>query len=132
MVGVTVHHLLGNRGDRIPYKVANATVIAKNAVCELTSPMTVISQTNADTPIAGIAAHEKVTLDGHLWMSVITNAVLICKVKTDVTVGLAVSMDADDGTIDDSTGTDLENGINLGWALETATAGELAMVRMRK
>ncbi len=132
MVGVVVHHLLGNRGDRIPYKVANGSTIAKNAVCELTSPMTVISQTNADTPIVGVAAHEKVPADGHLWMSVITNAVVIAKVKTDVTVGLNVSMDADDGTIDNATSLDDEKGYVLGMALETATAGELAMVRMIK
>lgn len=132
MVGVVIHHLCGNRGDRIPYKVLNATAIAKNAVCELGTPMTVISQTNADKPIVGIAAHEKVTLDGHLWISVITNAVIICKVKTDVTVGLNVSMDADDGTIDDCATLDDEKGYVLGMALETATGGEYAMVRMIK
>lgn len=132
MVGVTIHHLLGNNGDRIPYKVADASVIAKNDVLELHTPMTVISQTSADVPIAGIAAHEKVTLDGHLWMSVITNAVIKCLVKTDVTVGLMVSMDADDGTIDNATATDIENGIHLGWALSTATGGEYVFVRMRK
>ena len=132
MVGVTIVHLLGNRGDRIPFKVADASAIAKNAVCELTDPFTVISQTNANTPIAGISAHEKVANDGAVWISVITNAVIKCTVKTAVTVGLAVSMDADDGTIDNSTGTDLENGINLGWALETGTAAETVLVRMRK
>lgn len=132
MVGVTIIHLLGNNGDRIPYKVLNASAIAKNAVCEFGDPMTVISQTSADTPIAGIAAHEKVAGDGNVWMSIITNAVIKCLVKTDITVGLSVSMDADDGTIDNSTATDLENGIDLGYALETKTAGEYAFVRMRK
>jgi len=132
MVGVTVVHLLGNNGDRIPYKVANASAIAKNAVCELSSPMTVVSQTNADKPIVGVAAEEKVANDGKVWISVITNAVVKATVKTDVTVGLNVSMDADDGTIDDSTTLDDEKGYVLGMALETQTAGATAMVRMIK
>ena len=128
----TVVHLLGNNGDQIPFKVADGTAIAKGAVCELEDMMTVINQTNADKPIAGIAAHEKVASDGQVWISVITNAVIKAKVKSACTVGLMVSMDADDGTIDNSTGTDNENGIHLGWALETGTAGETIMVRMRK
>ena len=133
MVVVTIAYLLGNNGDRLPFTVASGGAIAKNAVCELTDPMTVISQTNADTPIAGVAAEEKAASDtSKTTISIITNAVLKCTVKSAVTVGLAVSMDADDGTIDNSTATDLENGINLGWALETGGAGETVMVRMRK
>lgn len=129
---VEVMYLLGNNGDRIPYTVATGGAIAKNAVCTLTTPMTVTNQTAADVPIAGVAAEEKTATDGKVTISIITNAVIKCKVKTDVTVGIMVSMDADDGTIDDATATDIENGIYLGWALETATGGEFAAVRMRK
>ena len=132
MTSTTIMYLLGNNGDRIPYTVAVGGAIAKNAVCTLTTPMTVVNQTAADAPTAGIAAEEKTATDGKITISVITNAVIKCKVKTDVTVGLMVSMDADDGTIDNATATDIENGIYLGWALETATGGEYAAVRMKK
>ena len=133
MVATIITHLLGNNGDRIPYRVASGGAIAKNRVVELTDPFTVIQQTNADTPIAGISAEEKKSTDtGKLFISIITNCICKCVVKSAVTVGLAVSMDADDGTIDNSTATDLENGINLGWALETGTAGQTVLVRVRK
>lgn len=129
---VTIMYLLGNNGDRIPYTVATGDVIAKGAVCTLTTPMTIVNQTAADVPTAGIAAEEKTATDGKVTLSIITNAVIKVKVKSGVTVGLMVSMDADDGTIDDATSTDIENGIYLGWALETAGAGVQAAVRMRK
>ena len=63
MVQAQVTRLFGNKGDRTIFKVANGSAIAKGDFLELADPNTVTAHAgNVDTPIVGIAAHEKVTL----------------------------------------------------------------------
>ena len=135
MTSTTIMYLLGNNGDRIPYVVADASTIAKGDVLELTDNMVVIAQTNADTPVVGIAAHEKVANDGHTMISAITNCVakLTIKAATGVsTIGLPVSMGNAAGVVDVHASLDEERGWSLGYALETGTAGQTCAVRIIK
>ena len=134
MTSTVITHLLGKNGDRIPYIVGDASVIAKNDVLELTDNMVVIAQTNADTPVVGIAAHEKKASDGLTEMTAITNCIAKMTVVAggDVTIGDNVSMDATNNEINTSTTLDDEKGWSIGYALETKTAGETAHIRIRK
>lgn len=134
MTSTVITHLLGNNGDRIPYIVADASTIAKNDVLELEDNMTVIAQTNADTPVVGIAAHEKVANDGHTEITAITNCIAKMTVVGggDVTIGDDVSMDATNNEINTSTTLDGEKGWSIGKALETKTGGETAHIRIKK
>ena len=48
----------------IPFTCADGTGIPKGTLLRLTDPMTVVLATDADVPIAGIAAEEKIANDG--------------------------------------------------------------------
>ena len=134
MTSTTIMYLLGNNGDRIPYVVADASTIAKGDVLELEDNMVVIAQTNADTPVVGIAAHEKVANDGNTQMTAITNCV--AKMTTvgggSATIGDQVSMDATNNEVNLSTTLDFEKGWSIGTALENAGASETLAVRIKK
>ncbi len=71
--------LLGNKGDPVRYTCDNTIGIAKGSVLELTTPRTVIQSTNADRPIVGIAAAEKVANDGETAIAVLTNCIVRLK-----------------------------------------------------
>ena len=133
MVQAEVVHLLGNNGDRIPFIVANASAIAKGDFLELADPFTVTAHAgNVDTPIVGIAAHEKVTNDGHLTITGITNCTfkaLVLAATGTCTIGDPVSMGATAGSVDLATTLDLEKGWTVGIAYEAGAAGETALFR---
>jgi len=135
MAQATIMHLLGNNGDRIPYIVADASVIAKGDILVLSDPMTVTAATtNVDVPVVGVAAHEKVANDGNTQMTAITNAVIKCTTVAggSATIGDHVSLAATAGTVNLSTTLDNEKGWSVGYALEDAGASETFAVRMRK
>ena len=130
-----IKYLLGNNGDRIPYIVADASAIPKGSYLELTDNMIVIAHAgNVDTPIVGIAAHEKVANDGHTEITAITNAVIKCTVLAggSATLGDHVSMGNAAGEVNLSTTLDAEKGWSVGYSLQTAAAAETVFVRMRK
>jgi len=132
MVQATIVHLLGNNGDRVPFKVANASAIAKGDFLELADPMTVTAHAgNVDTPIVGIAAHEKVANDGKVWISGITNCVFKATILAggSCTLGDAVSMGNAAGEVNLSATLDLEKGWSVGIAYETGAAAETALFR---
>ena len=135
MPQAVITHLLGNNGDRIPYIVANGSTIALGDILVLSDPMTVTAATTAaDVPVVGIAAFEKVALDGHLSMTAITNCV--CKVTVEgsssATIGDHVSLTTTAGEVNLSTSLDNEKGWSLGYALEDAASGHTVHVRMKK
>lgn len=136
MVQAEVIYLLGNNGDRIPYVVADASAIALGDFLELADNMVVTAHAgNVDTPIVGIAAHEKKALDGHTSMTAITNCVYKATVLTatgTTTIGDPVSMSATAGRVDVSTTLDAEKGWSVGYALQNAAADETVFIRMRK
>ena len=135
MAQAEIFKLLGNNGDRIQFTVADATVIAKGDILVLSDPMTVTAATTAaDVPVVGVAAHEKVTLDGHLSMTAITNAVIKVTVVAggSATIGDHVSLSATAGEVDLSTSLDIEKGWDVGMSYEDGGAGHTIFVRMRK
>ena len=132
---VEVTKLLGNNGDRIDFKVADASTIAKDDILVLSDPMTVTSATtSADVPVVGIAAREKVANDGEVWMTAITNCIIKCTVAAggSATIGDHVSLTTTAGEVTVSSSLDNEKGWSLGYSYEDGAAGHTIKVRMRK
>ena len=125
--------LLGNKGDPIRYTCADGTGIAKGSLMELTSPRTVIQSTDVDRPIVGIAAQEKVALDGQTSIAVYTNGIFIFKcVTTQLEIGDYASASATDNVLTLSSTLDLEKGWTVGYAMETIATGATGMIRVLK
>ena len=131
MVQADIWRLLGNNGDRIPFKVADASAIALGDFLELADPMTVTAHAgNVDTPIVGIAAGEKVALDGHMFITGITNCVFKALVDAGgCTIGDFVGMGSTAGEVEAGTSLDFEKGWTVGRAYENAASGETAFFR---
>jgi len=132
MVQAEILRLLGNKGDRISFKVANGSAIALGDFLELADPMTVTAHTtNVDTPIVGIASEEKVANDGHLFITGITNCIFKATIIAggSCTLGDPVSLGAAAGEVNLSTSLDLEKGWSVGMAYETGAASETALFR---
>ena len=136
MAQATIMYLLGNNGDQVPYVVADASAIAKGDVLELADNMVVTAHGgNVDTPVVGIAAHEKVANDGQVMISCITNCVAKLTILTATgtsLIGTHVSMGATAGQVDVSLSLDEEKGWSLDYALETGTADQTCAVRIIK
>jgi hypothetical protein len=127
-------YLLGNNGDRIPYVVANASAIAIGDFLELADNRIVTAHAgNVDTPIVGIAAHEKKVNDGHLSMTAITNCVFKATVLAggSATIGDEVSMGNAAGEINLASSLDGEKGWAVGRAEQTAAAAETVFIRSK-
>ena len=132
MVQAEIWRLLGNKGDRVPFIVADASAIAIGDFLELADPMTVTAHAgNVDTPIVGIAAEEKVTLDGKLFITGITNCIFKATILAggSCTIGDFVSMGAAAGEVNLASATDFETGWTVGRAYELGAAGETALFR---
>ena len=117
MAQAEIWRLLGNKGDRVPFIVANATAIAKGDFLELTDPMTVIPHAgNVDTPIVGIASAEKKANDGHLLITGITNCIFkaFTLAGGTATIGDFVSMGNSAGKVDLASTLDFEKGWTVG------------------
>ena len=132
MVQAEIWRLLGNNGDRVPFKVADGSAIAIGDFLELADPMTVTAHsTNVDTPIVGIAAHEKVANDGHLFITGITNCIFKATIISggSCTIGDGVSLGAAAGEVNLSSSLDDETGWIVGRAYEDGAAGHTALFR---
>ena len=125
--------LLGNGGDPIRFSCADGTGIPKGTVLELTDPRTVIANSAANKPIAGIAAAEKVANDGATDIAVYTNGIFDMKIVAGGTsvLGADVVSGAAGNEIDDFDTLDGENGLVIGKSLETGAAAEVVAVRVR-
>ena len=129
-----VTDLLGNNGDVVMYSVANASAIAKGAVCILQDLRTVVTHAAVDTPVVGIALHEKVANDGMTQIGVITNCIAKFTVVGGgtTTIGDTVSMGGTANMVDLGATLDDEKGWTIGYALEDGAAGETVLVRVQK
>lgn len=134
MVQAEIWRLLGNKGDRVPFNVADGSTIAMGDFLELADNMVVTAHAgNVDTPIVGIAAHEKVANDGNLFITGITNCIFKATILAggSSTIGDLMSMGNAAGEINLATGTDLETGWCVGWAYTDGAAGHTTFVRSR-
>ena len=131
MVQAEIWRLLGNKGDRVPFVVADGSAIAKGDFLELADNMVVTAHsTNVDVPIVGIAAHEKVANDGHLLITGITNCIFKSKIDgSGVTIGDLASVGSTADEVELGASLDFEKGWSVGFAYQTATAGETALFR---
>ena len=132
MVQATIVKLLGNNGDRISFKCANASAIAVGDFLELADPMTVTAHAgNVDTPIVGICCREKVANDGEVWVAGITNCLFKATILAggSCTIGDTVSMGNATGEVNLSSSLDKERGWAVGHAYETGAAAETALFR---
>ena len=125
--------LLGNGGDPIEYTCADGTAILKGTVLELEDARTVKKISADNKPIAGYAAAEKVADDGATTIAVITNAIAkaICE-ASGATVGFQQAAHDATNTLSDADAADEDEGLTIGYALETATSGESYLVRVKK
>ena len=117
MVQAEIWRLLGNNGDRVPFKVADGSAINIGDFLELADEMLVTAHAgNVDTPIVGIAAHQKKASDGHLFITGITNCIF--KANTIAggtgTIGDFVSMGNVAGDVDLASTLDFEKGWTVG------------------
>lgn len=130
---VVVADLLGNGGDPIQYTCADNTTILKGTVLELEDVRTVKKISADNKPIAGIAAHEKTADDGTTTISVLTNCIIKATAEaTGATVGFdQVAHDATN-MLGNGDAADADEGLVIGYALETATSGETYLVRVKK
>ena len=128
-----VTDLLGNGGDPIEYTCLDNTAIAKGTVLELEDVRTVKKVSADNKPLAGFAAHEKVANDGTTTISVTTNCIAKAKCgATGATVGFIQAAHANDNTLGNADSNDIDEGLDIGYALETATTGETYLVRVKK
>ena len=125
--------LLGDKGDVIRFTCADAGAIPKGTVLELTDPRTVIVNSAANKAIAGIAAEEKVALDGQTSIGVYTNGIFDMDIVAGGTAVLGADVVSSGGgnEIDDFDTLDDENGYVIGKSLETGAAAEKIAVRVR-
>ena len=131
MVQAEIWRLLGNKGDRVPFVVADGSAIALGDFLELADNMVVTAHAgNVDTPIVGIAAHEKVANDGHLLITGITNCIFKALVDgAGCTIGDICSLGSTAGEVEVATSLDFEKGWTVGIPYQTAAGGETCLFR---
>ena len=132
MVQAEIWRLLGNNGDRVPFNVADGSAIAMGDFLELADNMVVTAHnTNEDTPIVGIAAHEKVANDGHLFITGITNCIFKATIVSggSCTIGDFVSMTTTAGEVNLASATDFETGWTVGRAYTNGAASHTSLFR---
>lgn len=134
MVQAEIWRLLGNKGDRVPFNCIDGVNIALGDFLELADNMVVTAHAgNVDTPIVGICASEKVSGDGHLVVTGITNCIFKATILAggSSTIGDLMSMGNAAGEINLATGTDIETGFCVGWAYTDGAAAHTTFVRSR-
>ena len=132
MVQAEIWRLLGNKGDRVPFVVADGSTINTGDFLELADNMVVTAHsTNDDTPIVGIAAHDKVANDGHVLITGITNCIYKATIDAggSSTIGDLVSMGTTAGKVEIGAATDFETGWTVGRSYQDAAAGETCLFR---
>ena len=123
--------LLGKDGDPIRMTVSNAATIEKGTILKLSDPRTAAaSSADGDKP-AGIAAAEKVALDGSTTLAVYTNGIfdLTEANSATITAGNMVTIGGAN-LIKLAAAGESETGDIIGRALEDFAKQEVAAVRV--
>lgn len=122
-----------NGGCPIIYTCADGAPILKGTLMELTSPRTVIANTNVDAPIVGVAAHEKAALDGSTTIAVYTNGIFdILDTAGAKNAGIAVANSATENIVQTADGADFLQGSYVGYLLENSAGAAVSAVRILK
>ena len=132
MVQAEIWRLLGKKGDRVPFNCIDGVNIPLGAFLELADNMVVTAHAgNVDTPIVGICASEKVSGDGHLFVTGITNCIYKATIVGggSSTIGDLMSMGGTAGQLDLATATDFEKGWTVGRAYTDGAAGHTSLFK---
>lgn len=132
-VAVVIELLGKDKGCPVRYTCANGVGIAKGTLMELTSPRTVIANTNANAPLVGIAAHEKVASDGATTISVYTNGIFDVLIGAGAqSAGKVQANSATENTVEAAAAADFLNSSTLGYLLEDTAGGVVSAIRVLK
>jgi hypothetical protein len=124
---------LFNGGRPMKFTCADNTTIEKGTLLELSGDKTVIANTNANAPLVGIAANEKVASDGSTVISAYTDGIFDVLTDGDTdAAGIVMCNTATENIIGNAAGANLLDGSVLGYLLEEAGAAEVAAVRVNK
>jgi len=124
---------LFNGGRPINFTCADNTTILKGTFAELTDPRTVIANTNANAPLVGIVAAEKVADDGATTVAVYTDGIFDCLTDGgNDNAGVVLANSATENTLETGVDEDMLNGSVLGYLLEDSGAGTVDAVRVNK
>ncbi len=132
MVQAEIWRLLGNKGDRVPFNCIDGVAIAVGDFLELADNMVVTAHAgNVDTPIVGICASEKVSGDGHLFVTGITNCIFKATILAggSCTIGDFVSMGNAAGEVNLHSTLDFEKGWTVGRAYTDGAAAHTSFFR---
>ena len=122
---------LFNGGKPADFTCADGTTILKGTLLELTSPRTVIANTNDNAPVVGIAAAEKVANDGSVTIAAYQDGVFDMLTDSGIdAVGALMANSATENTIQGADATDVIQGSVIGKVLETCTNGGTHAVRV--
>ena len=113
--------LLGDEGDVIYFTVTDATGIEKGALLTLSDPRTAAAGTDG-TICAGIAAAEKVALDGSTKLGCYTHGIFDLNASGAIAVGEAIALAGNNEV--KLAPNDFSGAKVLGYALETAADNE--------
>lgn len=115
--------------DIIDFIVADGTGIEKGTILKITDPRTAAASDGAADFVAGIAAREKVANDGRTRLAVHRRGIFDVYASGAIAVGDAVVTDSMANHVKSAAG-DLSGAKRLGFALETATTGEVIQVEL--
>lgn len=117
--------------DPINFICANAAAIEKGAVVKLADARVVSNSTGSGDVVGGIAAREKITLDGRTSIPIFRRGIFDMLASGGITVGQAVATASSTGanTVRAAVATDTGAKI-LGTALETASDGEVIQIEL--
>ena len=122
-----------NGGVPISYTCLDANGIAKGTILEMSGDRTVIANTNANTALVGIAAAEKVALDGTTTIQAYTNGIFgILTTAGAKVAGVLLAGSATENTLEAAAGEDLLNCSYLGNLMENSAGGVVSVVRVLK
>ena len=124
---------LFNGGKPMQYAVIDAIAIPKGSLLEMDADRRVIVATTDNAPFAGIAAMEKVTGDGSLFISVYQDGIfdIVSDSGTD-TRGALMALSAADNVVQTADATDLLQGSYVGHYLESGTNAGTEAIRINR
>lgn len=126
---------LFNGGRPVRYNVADATSLEKGAIIAIytNNDRLALVSTNADYPLVGILAEEKVTDDGQVCITVYTDGIFNCVVSAGArNAGVVYAASDDTNILQTADGADFLQGSHLGYALEDTAGSEAIAIRVNK
>jgi hypothetical protein len=125
---------LFNGGRPIRYTCSDSNTITKGCLVYITDPRTILKHSAADQPIAGIAAHDKLALDGSTTIAVYTDGIfdITAAAAGATAVGARCAGSGTANMITAADANDLVQSSDVGICYEAHSNDEVAAVRVNK